>query len=111
MCLTRPGQLVGGAMIHRGSDDGQPQRHINRVMKVNQLNGNQPLVVIHGNDGIEFTFVSAVKEGVGGHGADHLAGLVLESLNHRLNQLQFFTPKETALTGMRIESGHPQTHR
>ena len=110
MGLAGSGQLIGSAMVNRGADDGQAQGDVNRVMKMDQLNGNEPLVMVHGDHRIEFPFVGPMEKGVGRQWANYLKGLSLESPDHRLHELHFLAAEETLLTGMGVETGHPEAH-
>ena len=48
-----PGDVEGGAVIDRGADDRQAQRHVHRLAEREQLDRNQPLIVIAGDDDVE----------------------------------------------------------
>ena len=109
MRFSGSGEIIGGAVINRGADDGQAQGHVNRVMKMDQFDGNESLVMIHGNHRIEFPFVGPVENGVGRKGPGYLVRAFLELPDHRLNQLQFLAPKAALLSGMGIETGNAKT--
>ena len=63
--LVAAGDIEGGAVIDGGADDGQAERNIHAAGEVDELHGNVALVVIHGDDEIEFAAQGADKDGVG----------------------------------------------
>ncbi len=65
MRFTGSGKVVGGAVINRGADDGQPQTDVDSVMKMDELDRNQSLVMIHRNHRLEFPFISPTEKRVG----------------------------------------------
>ncbi len=105
MCFSSSGKIVGRAVINRSADDGQSQGHVNRVMKMDQFNGYESLVMIHGDHRIELPLVGPVENRIGRKGAGYLVRTFLASLDRRLNQLQLLAPKAALLSGMGIEPG------
>ena len=53
-------------MIHRRADDRQAERHVDGAAEGQQLDGDQPLVVITGDDDVEFAARGAAEDGVAG---------------------------------------------
>jgi hypothetical protein len=101
------GKIIGGAVIDGGADNRQAQGHVNSVIEVYHFNGNESLVMIHGNHRIEFPFASASENRVRRMRPTHFVRTFLETPDHGFNKLQFFASEATLLTRMRIETGNP----
>ena len=73
------GDVEGGAVVDGGADDGDAEGDVDGGLEVDELHGDVALVVIHGDDEIEFAAQAADEDGVGGVGAGavdaQLAGL------------------------------------
>ena len=51
------GQIKSGAVIRTGAHKGQPQCHVDALIKPQILDGNQPLIMVHGHHHIELSRV------------------------------------------------------
>jgi hypothetical protein len=51
-------------VIDRRPDDGKPERHVDGPAEREQFHGNQPLIVIAGDDRIELATGGAAEDGV-----------------------------------------------
>ncbi len=58
------GQVVGGTVVHRGADDGESQGDVDSVDKVQELQGNQALIVVHADHRGEFAMSMPPEEGI-----------------------------------------------
>src|SRR3989338_1936124 len=63
ICTSFPCNLIGCSVVNGGSDDGQAKRYIYTIFKVQELERNKPLVMIHADNTIKFViFYSTVKK-------------------------------------------------
>src|SRR5205823_337595 len=58
---TSAGDVERRAVIHRRADDWQSKRHVHGLSEGDQLDRNQALIVIAGDDRIEFAMVRTDK--------------------------------------------------
>src|SRR4029079_19624902 len=68
--LALAGDIVRRATIHRTAEERRPQGQRHAAEKMMQLQGNQPLVVIHADDRVVVTTRGVVKQTVGGKGTE-----------------------------------------
>ena len=57
------------AVVGAGADDGQAHRHVHSPIASEELDRNQALVVVHGDDEVVLAASGVEEEGVGGEGA------------------------------------------
>ena len=57
-------RVIGGAMIWARPDDRKSERRVHTAPHVERLYWNEPLIVSHGNDGIEIPAEHFVKDRV-----------------------------------------------
>jgi hypothetical protein len=67
----------------RRADNGQADRDIDRVLEVEQLDGDHSLVVVHGDHRIEFAPHGPGKDGIGRDRADAVDTLLLGQQDRR----------------------------
>ena len=64
------------AVIHTGTDDRQSERHVDGVLEAQQLDGDQALIVVHGNDQVVPPADGVVEDRIGGERALHVDALL-----------------------------------
>ena len=55
-------------MVDAGADDGEPQGDVHPVHEVQEFERDEPLVVVHADDGGELALLVAPEQGVGREG-------------------------------------------
>jgi len=108
VCLPCARKIVGRPVIGGCPHNGKPEAHVYGLMKVDQLDGDQPLVMVHGDHGIEFTLVHAVKQCIGGKGAGHGIRQAFEALNNGSDHVPFLPPEPAFFACVGIEAGDGQ---
>jgi hypothetical protein len=103
-----PGNVIGGAVVHGCPDNGQSQGDIHPVLEMNQLKGNQSLVMVHAHHGITTGLYGVIEHRIRGHGPLNIQALVLCGFDSRGNDSLFFMTEKTGFSGMGIQSGHGQ---
>src|SRR3546814_7158815 len=66
MGLSRSSNVKGSAVVGRGADDGETKRHINALIKMQRLERDQRLVVIHAERDVISTPYALMEHGIGG---------------------------------------------
>ena len=93
------------AVIDRRPDDGQAERHVDRAAEGEQLHRNQSLVVVAGNDGVEFAARGASEDRVAGKRAvDDGATRARACLDGRPQDVGLFRSEKAFLAGVRVEA-------
>ena len=78
------GDVVGDAVIGRGAHDGQAERHVHRLLEVEELHRDEPLVVVHARRPRRSAPSSVIAEdGVGHGGAAQLGAMPAASARAR----------------------------
>src|SRR5678816_313686 len=91
-------------MINRGPDERQTKRNINCFTKGQTFYGNHRLIVITGNNRIEFTPRRSKKNSVGGIGTMNIDVVHLAARFDRRHYLgSLFDAEKTAFGTMRIQ--------
>ena len=101
--LAGAGEIVGGAVIDGGADDRQAEGDIDAVLEMQQLERDQPLIVVHADDRIVIPARGEVKEGVGAVRAAGGDPLRLAPVDGRCDQPRFLIAEEPPFAGVRIE--------
>jgi hypothetical protein len=99
--------LEGCAVIGAGARKRQTERNVHAAVESVQLQWDQTLIVIHAENGIEFTFSGATKDGVGRKRADEDCGLRiadcgLQFFDRWRDDFDFFATEFTRFAGVRI---------
>ena len=58
------GDVECGTVVDRGPDDGQAQRHVHRLAERQQLDRDQPLIVVAGDHDVELAPMRPDEHGV-----------------------------------------------
>ena len=104
-----PGDIVGRAMIDRGTNDGQAHRDIHPQFKFSHLERDVPLVMIHGHDPIEVAAFGAGENRIWGNGAADVPPTCPRLLYRWADLMNLFIAEQPMLAGMGIEPRHRQT--
>src|SRR3546814_2672154 len=64
--LSLSSNVKGSAVVGRGADDGETKRHINALIKMQRLERDQRLVVIHAERDVISTPYALMEHGIGG---------------------------------------------
>src|SRR3546814_3745699 len=81
--LSLSSNVKGSAVVGRGADDGETKRHINALIKMQRLERDQRLVVIHAERDVISTPYALMEHGIGGKRAGDVDALDRKST--RLN--------------------------
>ncbi len=79
--------VEGRAVVNGSPYEGQPQGHAHALLEAVHLYWNMSLVVIHGQDSIEFPAEGAIKHRIGREGAASVYGQALGFPYRRLDLL------------------------
>ncbi len=77
------GDVEGGAVIRRGSRERQPERHVHPVGEMNELEGDQALVVIEGDHRVELALPRAEEDRIRRMRSIEVAGRALAPSRRR----------------------------
>jgi len=92
-------------VIDRRAHDGEAERHVDRAAEGDQLDGDQPLVVIAGNHGVEFAAHGAAEDRVAGKRAVDLDAARARRLDGRPQDAVLFRAEQPFLAGVRVQAG------
>ena len=98
-------------MVDRGPDDGQPQGDVDCVAERDQLYGDQTLIVVARNHGVELATHRPNKHGIGWEWPVNRDPARPSGRDGRREHGVVFTPHQAVLTGMWIEPGEGQPRR
>src|SRR5262245_16857332 len=110
-CETFPGDVERRPVIDRGADDRQPERDIDPTFEIEQLHRNVSLVMIHTDHRIVAAFERLHKNGVRRKWPVHVNPGLSELGDGWENLFLVFNAERSALTSVRIESGHGDAAR
>ena len=97
--------VEGGAVVDGGADDGEAERDVYGVGEGDQFDGYVSLVVVHGDDAVEFVVEGAVEQGVTGEGTGYFPILGVGPLYGWFEGDGVFFSEEAVLAGVRVEAG------
>ncbi len=100
------GDVIGSAVVNRGPDDGQSQGYINPVFKVQELQRDKPLVVVHADHDVIAPLRGIVKERISGIRAARIDAPLLRLYDGRDYGFLFFAAEHAFLSGVGIEGGY-----
>jgi len=92
-------------VIHGCPYDGKPQGDIYTVAEVEELEGDESLVVVLADDGVIMSMDRPVKDGVRGMGTARLAPAEPCGLDGRGDDPPLLVPEHAGLPGVGIEAG------
>jgi hypothetical protein len=98
-------------MIDRGPDDRQAERDIHGLAERQQLDRNQSLVVIAGDDGVELAAGGADEHSVGRKGPPHVNPGSPAGLHGRRQHRTVFRTDDAVLAGVRVEARQGESRR
>ena len=93
-------------MIDGGADKGQAEGNIYAFAKTGVFEYRQPLVVIHGKDGIGIFEQKRLEHGIGRIRAACVYAFGLQGMKRRNNGVDFFVSQMAAFAGVRIETSN-----
>ena len=102
---SRARNIVRRSVIDGCSDERQAEVDADAAVEVVHLDGDVPLVVIEGYDGVEFAGRAAQEDGIGGQwaiGTDALCNCLLDGGGDFFDLL---APQQAAVSAVRIEGG------
>src|SRR5215813_9908412 len=97
-----------GAVIDRRTDDRQPERDVDGSTEREQLDRNQPLVVITGDDDVELAARGADEHGVAGPRPGDVDAASPCGFDRGTEDAFVFSADHAVLAGVRIEPGTRQ---
>src|SRR5690554_5275142 len=97
------GQIQGGAVIHRGADDGQAQGDVHRLAESLVLEHRQALVVIHGQYRVGMVQILGREESVRRQGAFQQHALATQALEQWDDHIQLLAAQMATLAGMGVQ--------
>ena len=90
---------------------GKPERDIHAALEIDQLHGNVALVVVHGDDEIEFAAQGANEDGVGRVRAGAIDAEGARFLDGGRDDFGVLPAEEAMLAGMGIEAADRDARR
>ena len=99
--------FVSGAMGDAGPHDRQARRDIDSPASAEQFHGDMSLIVVHRHDAIEPLPPMRKEDRIRRDGANHVDPFYFCQRNRWCNDVSFFCAEQPTITGMRIESHHP----
>src|SRR5581483_10569925 len=100
------GDVVGGAVVGRGPNEGKTERPIYARFEADHFKRGEPLVVIHGDDDFVIPFEDIVEERVGGVGAGDIEAAAARGVDGGGDGGDFLRAEFAAFAGMGIQSAH-----
>ena len=99
-------------MIHAGPNDGQPQCRVDTCIKIQGLERDQTLIVVHANVAVGLLSTPLNKARVGGNRAFDIDSFFHRQLHRRFDHLFFLViAKQTVLARVRIQTQRNQLRR
>ena len=92
-------------MIDRGADDGNSYGHIHPTVEPDQFKRDMALIMVHGNDGVEFTKLMPMQQCIGRIRTACSDPLGFGDLNRRRDLFYFLLTEPPVLAGVRVEAG------
>lgn len=99
------GNFESGAVIGRSANDRQAEGDVHAGGEGEHFEGDQSLIMIGADDGIEFFLGGVIEKGVGRIRAADGEMFFLESGNGGPENAFFFIAKKSVLAGVRIDTG------
>ena len=93
-------------MIDGGADKGQAEGNVHAFAETGVFEYRQPLVVIHGEDGIGIFKQEGLEHGIGRIRAACVYAFSLQCMKCRNNGVDFFVSQMAAFAGVGIEAGN-----
>ena len=93
------------AMIGRGTDEGQPERHVHTLLEGECLERHQRLVVIHANGGVVGRAGAGMEQSVGGMRPGDVESLGPRRFDRRGDDVDLLAAEPAVFAGMRVEAG------
>ena len=93
-------------MVWTGAHEGEARRVVDALAKAQRLEGDQPLIMVHGQDCVVLAVVTAAEEAVGGEGAGHDHVLLLGFEHRRADHFALFFADRAVVARVRVESQH-----
>src|SRR6266571_3298040 len=109
--LPGPCQVIGGAVINRGADDRESEGDIDAVVKVQHLERDQPLIVVHGDHTVIATLLGKMEQGVGRQRSNGIDPFLPGSLNSRCDYLFLLGAELPPFPAVRVERQYRQLRR
>jgi hypothetical protein len=92
-------------VLRRCADEREPESHVDSGIGRLQFEGNEPLVMIEGNDHCPRLFQCLPENDIRGEGAANIHPFFLGVSDSRKNFLFFFRSHQPLFSGMRIQPG------
>eukprot|EP00825_Cyclidium_porcatum_P024628 TRINITY_DN27010_c0_g1_i1.p2 TRINITY_DN27010_c0_g1~~TRINITY_DN27010_c0_g1_i1.p2 ORF type:complete len:246 (-),score=5.17 TRINITY_DN27010_c0_g1_i1:175-912(-) len=96
--------IEGRSVIRAGTDDRQADGHVHAFVEREQLDRDQSLVVIHGQDGIKLAVQGTQEDGVGGERTMGVNTLFAGHDHGRLDDAGFLVAELAVLRGVRVHT-------
>ena len=99
-----PSQIVCNPVVGGCTNPGKTDCGVDPCIKEEGFEGDETLVVIHGNDRIDSHFLLFGEQCIRRERSNHASRSRLKFCDGGLNDLDFFPSETTFLSGVRIES-------
>lgn len=96
--------VEGGAVVWGGADDGEAEGEVDGLVEGEEFDGDEALVVIHGDDCVVFAFAGGEEDGVWGVGAGDVDALFAGHEDGGGDEAFFFVAELAGLGGVGIQS-------
>src|SRR6266850_721567 len=93
-------------MVRRRADIRKTQRHVCRLSVSDELDGNEPLVVVRRDHDVEFSRMRAVVKAIGRVGPGDVDSIGRAMADGRREDVDVFPAEHSAFSGMRIDRSH-----
>ena len=103
--------VVAGAVIGRGPDDGQAERHVDPAEEVERLDRDQRLVVIHAERRVVVPARPVVKQRIRRGGSVDTESVPAQDVDRGSDDLDLLAPQMPALAGMGVETRDREPRR
>ena len=101
--LTASRQVERGAVVNRSPDEGQSQRDVDGPSESRVLEHGQPLVMIHGDNGVTTGNAWWIESRIGRYRTVQPHAVRAKPFNDRDNNVVFFVTQVTPFAGVRVQ--------
>ena len=103
MGLVLPDNVECGAMCRGGNRNRQATGNSYTTLKSHQLNGDLPLVMIHGDNGVDFASLGFEKNRIGWPGSGYVHLSFLTVFYHRFDYINLLAAKFSVVTRVGVQ--------
>ncbi len=98
------GDVEGGAVVGGGADDGEAEGDVDAAVEVEEFDGDEALVVVHGDDEVVVALDGFDEDGVGGEGAVGVDAVLAGHEDGGLDDAFFLVAELAVFAGVGVEA-------